>query len=237
MSGATSARRHFGNGPLSRAAALVYTLLVVEILLLLTAVPGLVPMVLLAREASNLPLYALCALPLGPAVSAALFALHNRSGDLTDLRPAAAFWRGYRTNLRGVLVFWALWLAWLTIVAVGLANFAAAGVPGWWAVLLVVVAVALTLWGTNALVITSLFAFRLVDVARLAAYFLVNTPGVTFGNAGLLITAAAVTAMWSEAVVLVLGSVFVGGLLLSSGPMITGVREEFTELFREESAG
>src|SRR4051812_29804719 len=67
---AVGAGRQFGVGPLARAAAFVHTLLVVELLLLATTVPGLVPLVLLDRDASNVPLAAACALPLGPAVSA-----------------------------------------------------------------------------------------------------------------------------------------------------------------------
>jgi hypothetical protein len=109
--------------------------------------------------------------------------MHHRSRDLTDLRPAAAFWRGYRANFRGALVLWVPWLAWLTMVGVNLAHLSAAGVPGWWAVLLVVVAVAATLAMADALVITSLFAFRPVDVARLSASYLGRKPGVTLGNA------------------------------------------------------
>ena len=62
-----------------------------------------------------------------------------------------------------------------------------------------VIAVAATLWLVNALVITSLFAFRTVDVARLAAYFLGRTPLVTLGNAGVLIAGALVTAYGTEA--------------------------------------
>ena len=80
-----------------------------------------------------------------------------------------------------------------------LAHRHAAGVPGWWLALLVVIAVAATLWLVNALVITSLFAFRTVDVARLAAYFLGRTPLVTLGNAGVLLGAALVTAYGTEA--------------------------------------
>jgi len=219
MSEATGTRRGFGAGPLSQAAAFIYTLVVVELLFLLTAAPGLVLLVLLSRDTSNLPLVAACALPLGPSLSAALYALRHRSRDLTDLRPAAAFWRGYRLNFRAALLVWVPLLAWLTIVGVTLANFTAAGVPGWWAVLLVLVAVAVTLCGANALVITSLFAFRAVDVARLAAYFL---------NACLLIVAVGVTAITSEAVLALLVSVFAMALLQSCRPMITLVKEEFT---------
>src|SRR3954447_5063933 len=157
MSSAVGGWERFGAGPLSRGAAFVYHLLVVEVLLLLTAGPGLVLLVLLDRDASNLPLVAACALPAGPALSAAVYALHHRQLDVTDLHPARTFWRGYRLNALGVLQIWAAWLLWVTVLAVGLANRAAAGVPAWWTVLLAVVAVVATLWMLNALVITSLF--------------------------------------------------------------------------------
>jgi hypothetical protein len=227
MGEAARPRPGFGEGPLSRGAALVYTLIVVELLLLATALPGLVPLVLLARDVSNAPLAALCLLPLGPALSAALYALHNRSRDIADLRPARAFWRGYRLNLGDSLLVYVPWLVWLTIVAVGLGNLSAAGLPAWWAVLLVVVAIAATLWLANALVICSLFAFRTLDVARLAAYFLVRTPGGWLGNAGLLILAAGVTALSSEAVLTLLGSAFCAAMLRTSRPMVAVVRAEF----------
>lgn len=217
----------FGAGPLSRIAALVYTLLVVEGLLLVATLPGLVPLVLLDRDASNVPLAAACALPLGPALSAAVYALHRRSRDITDLRPAAAFWRGYRMNVLDVLRMWVPWLLLLTVIGVSLANFSAARVPGWWAALLVVIAAAATLWVANALVIASLFAFRARDVARLAAYFLGHRPGVTLGNAGLVILAGGVTYLTSEAVVALLGSVLAMLLLQTCRPMIVEVTEEF----------
>ena len=218
----------FGEGPLSRAAAVIYTLLIVELLFLLTVVPALAVAFLLERDASNIPLAALCALPLGPAASAALYALHHRSSDITDLHPAPAFWRGYRANVRGVLLIWVPLVAWLTILAISLANRSAAGIPGWWAALLVVIAVAALIWGMNALVITSLFAFRARDVARLAAYFLVRRPSVTVGNACLLVAAAGLTALTSEAVLALLASVFAAVLLRAGQPMVTEIREEFT---------
>jgi hypothetical protein len=220
--------RAFGSGPLARASALVYTLLVTEGLLLLTSAPGLVPLLLLGGSASNLPLDAACLVPVGPAASAALFALWRRSGDLADLRPAAAFWRGYRLNVAAVLRLYVPWLAVMTMVAIGLAHGGAAGVPGWWRVLLVVIAVVGTLWLANAMVITSLFAFRVVDVARLAAYFLGKTPLVALGNAGVLIAGALVTAFGTEPVAMLLAVVGCLALLISSRPMIEQVKEQFT---------
>lgn len=228
MSDAARGQRDFGDGPLSQAAALIYTLLVIELLFLVGAAPGLILLLLLARDTSNLPLAAACALPLGPAVSASLYALHHRRLDLTDLKPAAAFWRGYRLNARATLRIWIPWLVWLAILAVNLANLAAAGVPPWWGVLLVLVAVAVTLWEANALVITSLFSFRARDVVRLAGYFLVRTRGGTLANACLLIVAAGVTVLSSGAVLALMGSVFALVLLRNSRGMIAEIRQEFT---------
>jgi len=227
MRDATEARREFGEGPLARVAASVYTLLVVEVLFVVTAAPSLILLMLLDRDTSNLPLAAACAVPLGPAASAALYAMHHRRADLTDLRPAAAFWRGYRANLAGTLRLWVPWLVWVTVAGVNLTHLAAAGIPIWWAALLVLVAVAVTLWGANALVIGSLFTFRARDVARLAAYFLGHRPGVTVANACLLIAALGVTLVWSEAAVVLLAVVFAAGLLATTRPMIAEIRERF----------
>ncbi|AVT28251.1 hypothetical protein C6361_00640 [Plantactinospora sp. BC1] len=228
MNETTEAGGRFGTGPLSRAMALVYSLLVVELLLVLTTLPGLVPLFLLDRHVSNLPLVALCALPLGPAVSAALYALRHHRPDLTELTPATLFWRGYRANVRGVLAIWVPWLAWLTIVALNLSYFGAAGVPGWWRVPLLLVALGVTLWGVHALVITSLFSFRVRDVARLAMHFLGHTPGVTLGNLCLLVVMAGVVWVTSEAVLGLLGSVLTLALLRNCRPLIAKVEKEFT---------
>lgn len=228
MSTTTQAGRQFGEGPLARAAAAVYTLLVVEALFLVCTAPGLAVLVLLDRDASNAPLAAACALPFGPALSAALYALCRGRLDLTDLKPAAAFWRGYRMNVAGVLRIWVPSVVALAVVAVNLTHFRSAGVPGWWAALLLLIAALATLVVANALVITSLFAFRAVDVLRLAAYFLGRRPGVAVGNLCLLVVAAGLTAVTSEAVVMLLASVFASALLLTSRPMVAEVRDRFT---------
>ena len=221
-------RRQFGEGPLARVAAMVYSLLVIDLLLLATTLPGLIPLVALDRDASNAPLAVACAIPLGPALSAALYALRHHRGDLTDLHPAPAFWRGYKLNAGGVLRIWVPWLAVMALIAENLSHLKAAHVPAWWAALLVVVVAISTLWAINALVITSLFAFRPTDVARLAAYFLGRTKGVTLGNACLLIVAVGIVDFASEAVLALVGVLFAAGLLRTAGPMITQVTEEFT---------
>lgn len=217
---ALDAGRRFGTGPLARAAALVYTTLVVEGLFLLTGAAGLVPLVLLDRDASNLPLVAVCAIPVGPALSAAVYAFRRRSGDLADLAPARDFWHGYRMNAAGVLRLWVPWLAWETVLGVNIAH-------GWWAGPMVVLAVLTALWQANALVIASLFEFRTRDTARLAAYFLLRTLRTTVGNAGLTAAAVAVVLLWSEAVLALLAAGFAAGLLSTGRPMRAEIEERF----------
>lgn len=207
--------------------SLIYNLLVIEVLFLVTTAPAMIGLLLLPADTSNVPLAVLCALPLGPAASAALFALRKRSRDMTDLKPMAAFWRGYRLNVVGVLKLWVPLLVWLAIMGVGLANYAAAGMSGWWGPVLVVVAAMTTLWGFNGLVITSLFAFRARDVARLAAYFLVRAPSVTIGNASLLVVTTAVVVFTSEAVAALFFAVLALLLLRTAEPMIAAVKRDF----------
>ncbi|MET7423527.1 hypothetical protein [Dactylosporangium sp. NPDC005555] len=219
--------RPFGTGPLSRVAARTYTLLVVEALFAAATAPGLALLVVLGRDAGDIPLAAVAALPVGPALSAALFALHRQPADLTDLHPAAAFLRGYRLNALGALRIWAPLLAVLTVVAVVLAHRSAAGVPAWWLALLVALAAAATLVAVTALVIVSLFVFRPGDVLRLAVHFLAGRPVTALGVAGLLLAAAAVTLLLSEAVLLLLAAGYAAALLTVTRPMIAGIRERF----------
>ncbi|WP_405507806.1 hypothetical protein [Streptomyces purpurascens] len=218
----------FGTGALSRASALIHTVLTVEALLLVTASPGLAGLLLLGPDPANLPLAALCLLPLGPSLSAALYALHHRSRDLTELHPARAFLRGWRLNAVPALKLWTPLLAWLTVIAFTLTHFSATGLPGWWALLLAAIGAGALLWGAHALVLTSLFAFRARDTARLAGYFLFRHGRATLAAASLLILTAALTALLTEALPALLAAPLLLSLLHGSRTVITETQEEFT---------
>jgi hypothetical protein len=218
----------FGAGPLSRAAALIHTLLTVEALLLLAAAPGLAGLLLLGPDPSNLPLAAGCLLPLGPAVSAAVYALRHRSRDLTDLHPARAFRRGWRLNAVPALKLWTPLLGWLTVIAFTLTHFSATGLPGWWAGLLALVGAGSLLWGAHALLLTSLFAFRARDTARLAAWFLFRHGRTTLAAASLLILVAALTALLTEALPALLAAPLLLSLLHAGRPVIAETEEDYT---------
>ncbi|MET9762576.1 hypothetical protein ABZ016_26575 [Streptomyces sp. NPDC006372] len=218
----------FGTGALSRASALIHTVLTVEALLLLAASPGLAGLLLLGPDPANIPLAALCLLPLGPALSAALYALHHRSRDLTELHPARAYLRGWRLNAVPALKLWAPLLAWLTLITFTLTHFSATGLPGWWALLLAAIGTGSLLWGAHALVLTSLFTFRTRDTARLAAYFLFQHGRATLAAASLLILTAALTALLTEALPALLAAPLLLSLLHGSRTVITETQEEFT---------
>ncbi|MEV7866369.1 hypothetical protein AB0P17_09745 [Streptomyces sp. NPDC088124] len=229
MSTPEAARRHtFGTGTLSRAAALVHTLLITQLMVLVATAPCLVALLFLARDASNLPLAAVCLLPLGPALSAALYALHSRGRDLTELRPARAYTRGWRLNAVPVLKLWAPLLGWLSVIGFSLAHFPAAGLPRWWAWLPALTGLVSVVWGTYALVLASLFTFRTADTARLAAYLMLRHGGATLGTASLLALAAGLTVLFTEALPALLAAPLLLCLLHTTRPVITEAQEDFT---------
>lgn len=221
--------RDFGRGPLSRGSALIYTLMVVEAMLILTSLPGLVPLYFVLQAAPHVLLAGACAIPVGPALSAAIFTLRHHSTDLADLRPMRQFWRGYRLNWRAVLPVWLIGLGWILAIGITLANFRAAGVPVWWAVVLSLVGVLAVLWLTNALIITSLFDFRTLDAIRLAWELIPRQPVTTLGVLGVLLAAVLLGFVTAEIVVGLLGSTFLLALVRTSRPMIDFITAEYTE--------
>lgn len=220
-------RREYGDGPLGRGASAVYWYLVVELLLVLTSLPGLLALTLLDRSVTNAPLVVLCLLPLGPAASAGLYALRGRA-KADALTPAASFWRGYRQNWADALRVWAPALVVLGIVAVSLGGLRAAGVPGWFAPALVVIGVGVLLWSVNALLIVSFFGFRTRDAARLAAYYLAARPLVTLGSLSLLVLAAGTVVLATEVVFGLLAAVWLALVLRTAAPVLTDVEDRFT---------
>ena len=220
-------RREFGEGVLGRATAVVYWYLIVEVLLVVAVLPGALGSLFLERTPGNAPLFALCLVPVGPAVSAALFALRDRA-KAEGLTPASSFWRGYRLNWADALKVWVPGLVAGVVILLGLANVGAGGVPGWFGGALVAVGVGLLLWSVNALLIVSFFGFRTRDAARLAAHFLGARPLVTLGSLSLLVLAAGIVVLTTEALFGLLAAVWLGLVLRNARPLLADVEERFT---------
>lgn len=215
-----------GEGALGQVTGAIYWYLVVTVLQALTASPGLIALMFLDRSPANAPLAALCLLPLGPALSAALFALRDRE-RADDLSPARSFWRGYRHNAVDVLRLWTPAMLVLAIIALVLANLDAAGVPDGYGAVLAVIGVLVVLWSMHAMVIASLFSFRARDTARLAAHYLGRLPLVTLGVASLLVLATAVVVVTFDVVLALLGGIWAALLLNNARKLVQDVQSRF----------
>ncbi len=219
-----------GRGPLSRWSAAVYWALVIELLIVLTSLPGLLALALLDRSVSNAPLVALCLVPLGPALGAATYAWRAylvAPADQRDLAPASWFWRGYRLSWRDVLAWWVPMLVVLTLLAMNVLH-AGAVVGQVWATASLVVAVALLVWAGNALVLSALFSFRTRDVVRLAAYYLAARPVVALGNLTLVVLGTTLATVTTDRLVLALATLAVASLVRTATPLITDATTHFT---------
>ncbi|MDR7276292.1 hypothetical protein [Catenuloplanes atrovinosus] len=206
----------------ARVCALVHRLLTVGVWTVVACSPTVAAGLALGGDVRNLPLLAVAALPVGPAVAAALHALHAHRPDLADLHPSADFRRGYARRFGGALRIWAPFLALLTVLAINLTHLEVAGVPGWWAVPLTLITVAACLWVAVALALTALTARPARQVARRAADTLMTRPGVTFTVAALLVVAAAVTLAGSEAALLIAAPVLLLALVRTVAKGVIG---------------
>ena len=154
--------------PLYRWTDRVYRLMVLTTCFLLTAWPGLVALLLLTPTISNAVLYAVAALPAGPAIAAALYA----ASKLVDGQ-----------NWRDALKVWAPVVVVATIVAVDLAWLASQQ-SAWTAMastMVPLLAVLASPFVMNALVLVSWFSFRTRDAARLSGYYTFMKPLATLG--------------------------------------------------------
>lgn len=219
--------RELGDGPLGRATAGVYWLAVVTALLALASSPTVAVVLLLAPSASNVPFVALAALPLGPALSAALYATADRR-RAEGLTPARSFWHGYALNWADVLRTWVPALAVLAVVGYVLANRRAAGLSSGYVAVLTLVAVVVAVWAMHAVAISSFFRFRARDVARLSAYYLGHRKGSTLGVLSLLVVALGIVWFASDVLLALLGGVWVWLWYRNVLPLLDDVRARFT---------
>ncbi|WP_337062994.1 hypothetical protein [Kineococcus sp. G2] len=185
------------DGLLWRACEGVHRALVVEACFLAACAPGVALTAVLVPDPSNAPLFGAAALPLGPALAAALHCADRQlAGD--DDPAARTFWRGWRANATDALRLWAPAVAVLVVLA--LSASAAGLAPAGQAVrgVLAVVAALVTVVAITALVIATPFRFRTRDAARLAVHVLGRRPGTALGVAGLLVLAGvlALTSLW-----------------------------------------
>lgn len=214
-----------GRGPLSRGAAIIYRMIVLEAQLMLAALPSIIAVILLDRDPSNLPLFVLALLPLAPALVAGVAAVRVAG---TDLSPARHFFRAYRRDLVQTLRWalpatLALTLLTFNLVHLGEVDGGAALRPA-----LVVLGALIVVWGGHMVVLTAGFRFRTRDAARVALAQIVPRWGFSLGVLSLLVVAGFLILAVSEIAVLLLLWAFVGALALMARPVFHHVTERFT---------
>lgn len=222
-----AADNEIGRGPLSRGAAVVYRYLVLEVLLLVTALPTALVLVLLDRDVSNAPLFVMAFLPIGPALVAGLGALRAWEVD-ADLAPARAFWRVYRAEFLATLAWWGPMLALLAILGVNLANMSRVEGGEAFGPLSAGVGLVVGVWAGHMLVLQARFTFRLRDAARIALAEIVPQWRFSLGVISLMIVAAAIAVLASEAVVALFAWALLALLSLMARPLVLRVTERFT---------
>lgn len=226
----TSPTGSLGSGTLGRVTSMVYRVLILELLFLATASPGLIFLLTLSADPSNAPLLALCLLPVGPALSAVIFAWRaSRSEE--HLEPARHFWRGYRLNAVGILRWWWLIVVLIAILGINVAYLDVVITPG---MPLLVAGVAQALVFTivavvamHALIIGSLYNFRARDVLRLALHCVRHAPRATIGVAAIAIASIGVVGVVSEIALIALGSILAALLSNNSQSLTADIEENY----------
>lgn len=227
MSMRVDATDEVGRGPLSTAALAVYRALVLEVLLLLTLAPTILAAAFLVPHPSNVWLYALAAVPAGPALSAGLYACRAWSVE-RDQRPAAPFWRGYVRGFLPVLRWWvpALLVGSILVLDIAFGEH----VPGGAALRPAAVAllVLLTVVAGHLLVVTTFFSFRLADAVRVAVYCVGRCPLASLGVVALVVAAVGLAMLGGDMLVLLLAFAFLRLGYVNARSVLTLVTETFT---------
>lgn len=197
-----------GDGPFGRAVTAFAWGAALTALLAAANLPLVAAALLLRPEPSLAWLVAVAALPLGPALSAGLYAVRAHYVD-PDLAVARAFGRGCRLGWRDASVVWApVCLLGGAVALVG-AGGGEAGVPALVAGLAPGAGVLVLVLALHALALRTFFHLPAADAAQAAAYYLVTRWRASLGTLLLAAGAAAVAALASDLLLGLLGGVWV----------------------------
>ena len=203
----------------------VYWFLVIDVMLVLTAAPTLLVWTLLAPGLLTSLVFVFAALPLLPAIAAALYACRAWRED-HELIPARQFLRGYRLNALDSLRVGAPVLLVLGLAALNLTYADAVGTSMLNIVFLVLGAAALLVLA-RALSIVSRFSFRTRDVFGLTAFTLLVKPLSTLALVSLGVLTLGIILLIGEFLLLVTASLLVFALWASERKVAEMLTEQF----------
>jgi uncharacterized membrane protein YesL len=216
-----------GRGPLSRGASFVYRMLVLEVQLLIAMLPAIIGILLLDRDASNLPLFLLALIPLAPAFVAGV-AAGRASAAAPDLSPGRHFIRAYRRDLLPTLRWSAPAALVLALLSFNLVHLDAVDGGAVLRPVILLFGTGLVVWSGHMVVLTASFRFRTRDAARIALSQLFARWTFSLGILSLLIVAVFVVTAASELLLLLLLWAFPALLALMGRPLVDDVIRRFT---------
>ncbi|MCW1804523.1 hypothetical protein [Brachybacterium squillarum] len=209
----------------TRITETVLWFVVADLLVVLSCAPTVVVWMLLAQDASNLVLYAVSALCVPPALTAALAAWRRRDED-PEPDVLRAYLRGYRRTVADALKVGVPAVLALTVLGTNLGAGAAAGFGALNAVF-VLLALAVVLLALRALVISSAFTFRLRDLVRLSVFTLLTMPLRTLALVSLGVLTLGSVLVVGDYVLVLAASVLSFALWRSEQAVLARVRAEF----------
>lgn len=229
----TAKKAEYGSGPVFKAAAVVYGVMVGAGLLALANILVLLTPVLAGVIG---PVALLGFLFVGPSVVAVGYAF-NRQMAGEDTGVFHDFLKSYRSNFAQALGVWLPYLGFLAVIAFNLSvlpgSLSAGAVTGPVQIaarigLIVLGILALTA-GVQALLMLSRFSFRTRDIFRLSLLSLSAQPRVSLGNAGILFVTAFLLVSTTAWLAVFLAGPMLYVICLNSKPLLTYVEGRFTE--------
>ncbi|PRZ17737.1 hypothetical protein [Nesterenkonia sandarakina] len=207
------------NGPLSRVTNFVYRLLIIELGFVLATAPGLIGIFLLEPDPSNIPLYAVCALLFGPAITAGIYAWRTDH----DVVPWLRFWKGYIDGAAQSLLIWVPAVALLALAAFN-AAYAQVGIG--FIVAGIVIGVAAVIAAVTALVVIANFSFRSRDLFKVSLYGAASAPLAALGIISMIVLTGGLIVVVSDWLPVFLASFLLLLLARTVTPMLAQIQSD-----------
>ncbi|WP_342372699.1 hypothetical protein PCC79_00570 [Propioniciclava soli] len=214
--------------PFYRATDGIAMFLAVSGWFLLLTLPFWLGLLLLAPVVGNAAVFALTALPIGPALVAALYAIRRRGGPTEDRTPTQLYFAGLRQGWRQALVFWTPFLAVVTAAMVTtLTGVADTGAGAAWQFAFALVLLVAVPWLWLTLTVVANFTFRSRDVARLCMFYTLTKPMVSLGLIALTVGLGLLVAQTFDWILAPLGSVVAWAVVTLARPVTDHVEDHF----------
>ncbi|WP_010677920.1 YesL family protein [Bacillus timonensis] len=223
-------KRVYGEGIVFTLGNHIYWLFMLNLYFVLTNVVFLLFFMTLERDFSNIPLYFLALIPTGPSISALFYCLDKMLKD-KDLSPTKDFFTGYKKNFKDSMKLWIPSLVLLFVFFVDLQYFivSESSFSTVLSIFFLLASGLISLMVLNAFIINLNFAFRLRDLYRLSAYYIIRKLKITLGNIGIIFISLFIISLTNNFLILFFAILIFYLILLNSKDLVEDVQTNFTK--------